>query len=205
MTGAEQSLIDRAVAGDRDALGELLEQHGPAVESRLHIGLRWRGLLDAGDVMQVTYIEAFLRVGSFDPARANLFSAWLRRIAENNLRDALSELEAQKRPPPERRVEMLVGGDSYIGLFDLLSAGGGTPSVIARGNETRALIDAALDLLPDDYATAVRLYDLEGRPIDEVATALRRSNGAVHMLRQRGHDRLRELLGTPSKILDTRA
>ncbi len=204
MSAADQSLIDRAVAGGKDALSQLLERHGPAVERRLRIGRRWRGVLDAGDVMQVSYIEVFLRIGLFDPGRANSFGAWLRRIAENNLRDALSELGAQKRPPPARRMDTRVGAESYVGLLELLSASGGTPSLIARTNETRALIEAALDRLPDAYARAVRMYDLEGLPIEAVAAALHRSSGAVHMLRQRGHDRLRELLGTPSRVLDTR-
>lgn len=205
MSAAEQCLIDRAVTGDRDALGELLEQHGPTVESKLHIGTRWRGLLDAGDVMQVTYVEVFLRIASFDPARASSFAAWLRQIAENNLRDAVRELQAQKSPPQERRVELFVGGDSYVGLFDLLSATGASPTLSARRNEARDLLAAALSRLPDAYADAVRMYDLEGRPIEQVAAALERSPGAVHMLRQRAHDLLRELLGSSSRILDTRA
>ena len=44
----------------------------------------------------------------------------------------------------------------------------------------------------------IRLYDLEGRPIAEVAAEMGRSSGAVHMLRARAHDRLRELLGPES-------
>ena len=64
------------------------------------------------------------------------------------------------------------------------------------------MLNAALNTLPADYRTAVRLYDLEGRPVAEVAGTMGRSAGAVHMLRARAHERLRAFLGTPSKLLD---
>ncbi len=54
--------------------------------------------------------------------------------------------------------------------------------------------------LPPDYATVIRLYDLQGKPIAEVAADLGRSEGAVYMLRARTHDRLRELLPGESKF-----
>ena len=56
----------------------------------------------------------------------------------------------------------------------------------------------ALTGLPPDYAAVIRLYDLEGRPIEDVARELRRTPGAVHMLRVRAHDHLRERLGAES-------
>jgi hypothetical protein len=42
------------------------------------------------------------------------------------------------------------------------------------------------------------MYDLEDRAIDDVTKALGRTRGAVHMLRARAHERLRELLGAES-------
>ena len=58
----------------------------------------------------------------------------------------------------------------------------------------------ALGSLPGDYEKVVRMYDLEGRPIGEVAAELGRSEGAVYMLRARAHDRLREQMGPASKF-----
>ncbi|MHC5109075.1 MAG: RNA polymerase sigma factor, partial [Planctomycetota bacterium] len=56
-------------------------------------------------------------------------------------------------------------------------------------------LSSALESLPADYETAIRLYDFDGMTIDDVADQMNRSTGAVHMLRARAHDRLRELLG----------
>lgn len=200
MIASEDALVARAVSGDADALGELLYQHGPAIEQNLRIGRAWRAALDPADVMQVTYLEAFLGIERFDPSRAGAFPAWLQRIAENNLRDAIRGLERQKRPPAEQRAELPVDGDSMMGLCVLLGATTTTPSrIMARGDLQRA-VEAAVASLPPDYATVIRRYDLESQSIAQVAAELGRSPGAVHMLRARAHDRLRELLGSTSTL-----
>lgn len=204
MTPEQRERVASAVSGDKGALGDLLETFGPDVEAALVISPLWRGALDAADVMQVTYMEAFGQIRTFDPQRADAFPAWLRRMAENNLRDAIRALEARKSPSPRLRVEAFAG-DASLALFDALTAGIGTPSRAARGNEAGERLRRALQCLPADYARTVQLYDLEGRSIDEVAAALGRSHGAIFMLRMRAHERLRELLGAASHILESQA
>src|SRR5438876_7034494 len=113
MAGArsEDELAGLAVQGDESALIELLDQ----VSVRLHaeiardIGPRYRGLVDADDIVQVTFMEAFLRMRSFIYAGPGSFLTWLRRIAQNNLRDAIKELERDRRPPPGKRIREPVG------------------------------------------------------------------------------------------------
>ena len=191
-------LIQKAVAGNDDATTKLLESYGPEVEQALSIGREWRSMLDPADVMQVTYLEAYLQVCRYDPDRSEPFPAWLRRIAENNLRDAIRALQRQKRPPPSGRIEPSQDSDSSSELFALLGVATTTPSRYVAREERIARLNAALDSLPDDYGRAVRLYDLDGLPIAEVARRMGRSGGAVHMLRARAHDRLREMLGSES-------
>jgi RNA polymerase sigma factor (sigma-70 family) len=203
MSDEQNDRVARAVAGDKDALCELLELFGPEVESSLNIGTAWQGQLDAADVMQVTYLEAFIQIGRFDATRSAAFRPWLRRMAENNLRDAIRSLEARKNPSPRLQLEAY-GGDSSLALFNVLTAGVGTPSRVVRQNEASDLLARALRCLPPDYSRTVQLYDLDGRGVDEVAAEMGRSRGAVYMLRARAHERLRELLGTPSGILESR-
>ncbi|MEW6073416.1 MAG: sigma-70 family RNA polymerase sigma factor [Planctomycetota bacterium] len=115
----------------------------------------------------------------------------------SNLRDGWRALERDKRPDPRRRADPAAAE----GLLDALRSEITSPSRAAARGEAAALLEAALAGLPDDYARVVRLYDLEGRTIEETADALGRSRGAVHMLRQRAHDRLRERLGRPERFL----
>lgn len=203
MAVVERDRVARAVTGDKEALGELLEIFGPQIEAGLTISPTWRGSLDSADVMQVTYLEAFMQIGRFDAGRPEAFSGWLRRMAENNLRDAIRGLEARRNPPPRLRLDAY-GGDASMALFDVLTAGIGTPSGAARRNDAGDRLRQALRCLPPDYSRTVELYDLEERSVEDVAAALGRSTGAVYMLRMRAHERLRELLGKPSEILESR-
>jgi len=196
----DQSMA-QAMRGDKDALTALLLQYGPQVRSRLagKMPARWQSMLDEDDVLQVTYLEAFLRIGQFSPAEddpGGSFLAWLTRIAENNLRDAVKWLDRKKRPPPTPGGD---GLDAEQSLIETLTGGLPTPSRQVGHAELRALLAAALGELPPDYAEVIRLYDLAGCPIDEVAARLKRSTGAVFMLRARAHDRLQELLGSSSQ------
>jgi DNA-directed RNA polymerase specialized sigma24 family protein len=80
-----------------------------------------------------------------------------------------------------------------------------TPSRTARVNEASGILLEALDRLPPDYREVVRKYDLEGVAIGEIAAAMNRSAGALHMLRGRAHQRLREILGESRDFLESRA
>lgn len=188
--------IRAAVAGDTDAMTELLQEHAPAVERSLSISREWRSVLEPADVMQVTYLEAFSQITRFDPGRTEPFRSWLQRIAENNLRDAIRGLERQKRPHPSRRIETPNDQDAGSDLYALLGVTTTTPSRQASRDEMHGRLNVALDALPDDYGRVVRYYDLQLLPIAEVSRRMRRSAGAVHMLRARAHERLREILGT---------
>ena len=193
------TLIANAVSGDIDAMTRLLNHHGPGVERSLSIGREWRSVLEPADVMQVTYLEAFIQITRYDPARSEPFRSWLQRIAENNLRDAVRGLQRQKRPQPSQRVyPMAAGHDTESSLLDLLGISSTTPSRHADRRERSSRLEAALSALPDDYGRAVRLYDLQALPIEAVAKQMGRSPGAVHMLRARAHERLKDLLGPES-------
>lgn len=65
----EEELVSRAVSGDEDALTTLLRRHGPGLRQQIapSIGAKWRPVLDADDVMQVTYLEVYLRIAGFVP------------------------------------------------------------------------------------------------------------------------------------------
>ncbi|MGE3182960.1 MAG: RNA polymerase sigma factor [Phycisphaerae bacterium] len=184
----------RAIAGDIAELSELLREAAPQLRPQIVINNKWQSVLDVEDVLQVTFVEAFLRIQSFDNVGDGAFLAWLRRIADNNLKDAIKGLERKKRPPPTAQA-IHATGDSVVDLFALLGVTTTTPSrVIAKG-EMQHSLDAALNELPPDYANVIRLYDLQGLAMAEIATRMQRSPGALHMLRTRGHARLKEIIG----------
>lgn len=206
MSDPSDEWVSRARRGDAEALSRLLETCGPRLADALagRIGQTWRSLLDVDDVIQVTFLEAFLRIDSCTAADARSFLAWVTRIAEHNLTDAVRELGRAKRHPPGRQEPGDDGRGSCAKLMDALT-GGSTPSQRASRNEACAAIEKALTHLPPDYQKVIRLYDLEGRTAREVSEAMGRTQGAVHMLRARAHDRLRQALGSESRYFSDTA
>ncbi|MEE8468343.1 MAG: sigma factor, partial [Planctomycetota bacterium] len=82
----EDARVVRAAEQDGNALEELLREFGPAVAVGLSIDRRWQASFDREDVMQVTFLEAYLRIGTLRSRTTEGFRGWLARIAENNLR-----------------------------------------------------------------------------------------------------------------------
>lgn len=199
MTSADDQLLQAAAQGDRNALAALLKTYGPRVRRGLHIDRTWQAALDPADVMQVTYFEAFLQISGLQARTPEVFVAWLTRLAQNNLRDGLKELRRLKRPSLRRRIQHRGSSNSGISIVDqLCSAPGKSPSRDAASREVRQLLTVALERLPQPYAEVLRLRDLEGQSVAEVATKVGRSPGAVCMLRVRAIQHLRALLGPES-------
>jgi len=187
--------IRLAMGGDADALARLLEQYGPAVRRSIRgeISPQLRAVLSEDDVMQESYADAFLSIHQLGPEGS--FFPWLLRIAKNNLLDAAKGLRAERRGGNHSRVETERGEEGALSLLDVLADSGTTPSRGAMRGELGEVLAAALAQLPDAYREVVRLYDLECRPVDQVARMLECSPGAVYMRRARARDMLREILG----------
>lgn len=203
MSLTDKELLAKAGTGDTDALSDLLGSVGPQVQAGLEgkIANHHQSAFDTADVMQVTYLEAFLRFLRFEPTGGiGSFVRWLERIAENNLLDAVRAIDREKRPPRSKKLTRVQKDGTYVTLLGNLTVTTGTPSREVAKSEANQLLEQALTKLPRDYERVVRELDLEGRSPGDAAESLGRSKGAVHMLRARAHDRLRELLGSPSKF-----
>ncbi|UCE61329.1 MAG: sigma-70 family RNA polymerase sigma factor [Phycisphaerales bacterium] len=203
MASSADDLLTRATDGDADALAILLERHGQAVRRTLEgkISARWQSVLSEDDVMQQTYADAFQDIGSFVPQGDGSFVAWLTKIANRNLLDGVKMLEREKRGGKRRRVEARSSDGSYVALYELVGRTSSTPSQHAARDEAKDVLGEAIRKLPTAYREVVRLYDLDGQPVQNVADALGRSCGAVFMLRARAHAHLRELMGAASDYL----
>lgn len=183
----ESERLERAIRGDRDALKELLMEYGPKVRLSIaaRIPKRFRSRLSEDDVMQETYVDAFLNVNEFQSLSENCFAIWLAKIAKNHILDTIQGLNALERGEGWHLFKLLSEVERDFGLSD-----------VGRKNGDRFESDfPAIDKLPEDLRRVVEMCDQQGRPIAEVASILGRSQGAVLMLRKRAHRRLLEIMG----------
>ncbi len=198
MLKSPDSLTSLAIAGRKDALRAILRRYDPLLRRFLDTRIRpiHRPIIEVDDILQVTYLEAHLRIGQFTPGGPDAFRSWLTRIAENNLLDAIRGIERHKRPPRDRQIMLSAGDDSYVTLLSLLSGTKMNPSAHLKSEELVSKIEDALGKLPPDYETVIRLSDLQEMAAEEVAMAMKRSRASVYMLKARAHARLAEILGS---------
>ena len=92
------SLIERARAGDEEALERLFARHLKPLQRWARGRLpRWaRDLADTDDLVQDTLLKTFKRIESFEPRRVGALQAYLRNAVLNRLRD---ELRRKGRQP----------------------------------------------------------------------------------------------------------
>ena len=205
MASPQDDLPMKAVNGDRRALEELLNIHGRTVRQCLKglIPPQWQAVLSEDDVMQETYADAAEHIAQFDSQHQSSFTKWLATIAQRNLQDALRMLEAEKRGGSHRRAETAPRDESWIALFELIGSSESTPSGHVARKEAVAALRLAMRRLPEAYAQVLTMHDLEGQPTQVVCAALKRSQGAMLMLRQRALRRLHEIMGTTSRYFSS--
>jgi RNA polymerase sigma-70 factor (ECF subfamily) len=172
-------LLARARAGDREALGELLEHNRGYLRNladRLlddRLGRR----IDASDLVQQTCLSVHKQIGEFVGHDAAQFAAWLRQIHERNIRNAVrDQLHTEKRAIS--REESPADGDAQV-------IGQTTPSQHAvRREESVQLANAIAQLVADEQEALRRRY-LEGQSVAEISAAMGLSKDALARLFKR--------------------
>jgi len=94
------SLIDRARAGDSQALEQLFARHRKTLQRWASGRLpRWaRDICDTEDLVQETLLQTFKRIGDFEPRGVGALQAYLRQAVLNRIRE---ELRRKGRRPDQ--------------------------------------------------------------------------------------------------------
>lgn len=201
MVGCEETLA-RAIAGDPDEAEKLFRSYSPQLRQMIadRIPATIQALVEADDVLQETYAEAFLSIQACQAACGRTFFAWLSSIAEHNLLDLQRGLFATRRDV--RRTCSAASLDRSLDqLARALTPSSESPMHSAGRRELSEKLRSALLELPDAYRSVIMLYDLRQLPIDQVAEQLQCSVGSIYMRRQRGHRLLRGILQSFSRYV----
>ena len=202
----EDGLLRRACTGDEKALSDLLSTHSAELSQVIarKLSAKWQSLLSQEDILQETFTDAFLDIHQFKPGQGSGFLAWLTTLATRNLYDAIRMLETDKRGGRMRRVTPGGNGESYASLMATIEGTATTPSGHAARDEARVALDQAIGQLPDHYGRVITMYDLEERPLADVAEAMGRTRGATAIMRHRAIRMLAEIMGPGSRFLSNR-
>jgi RNA polymerase sigma-70 factor, ECF subfamily len=135
-------LVERAKAGDTDALNRLFARHLPTLRRWASGRLpRWaRDAMDTDDLVQETVIRAVKRIGSFEPRHEGALQSYLRQAIVNRIRD---EVRRSARSP---------GADE---LQDNHADRGASPLEAAIGREAVERYEAALARLRPQEREAI--------------------------------------------------
>jgi RNA polymerase sigma-70 factor (ECF subfamily) len=152
-------LIDRARAGDQEALERLFDRHLSALQRWASGRLpAWaRDLADTDDLVQETLLQTFKRIGAFEPRGVGALQAYLRQAALNRIRD---ELRRSQRTP-ER-----------AGLDGVDLKSGDSPLEQAIGHEAVERYEQALQRLRPEEREAIIARVEMGYTYAELAEAL---------------------------------
>jgi RNA polymerase sigma-70 factor, ECF subfamily len=116
---------------------------------------------EAEDVMQQAYVNAYSHLRQFDGR--SLFSTWLTRIAVH---------EALARARRRGRYMTMDPEDNFTVEFPVPAISTPDPERLAFSRELGALIEAAIERLPDGAREVFILRQVEGMDTAEVAEVL---------------------------------
>jgi RNA polymerase sigma-70 factor (ECF subfamily) len=144
---------------------------------------------DARDAVQDAFLSAFRSLDGFQGDA--LVSTWLHRIVVNA---CLMKLRTKRRRPEESIEDLLPGfledGHQAQPAAQWKESG---DDLLAR-EETRTLVRACIDRLPEAHRTILILRDVEELDTDETAALLGLTSSAVKTRLHRARQALRTLL-----------
>jgi RNA polymerase sigma-70 factor (ECF subfamily) len=195
---APEELLRRARAGSGPDLGRLLELYRRYLTllARLHIGRRLQGKVDAGDLVQDTFLLAHRDFGRFRGTTEEELIGWLRQILAHSLAMCVRRYYGTQRRDVRLERELAVELDQSSRVLEQgLLAKSSSPSHQAARREQSVLLADALGELTDDYREVIILRHMEGLSFPEVARRMGRTLDSVKKLWPRAMVQLRRALG----------
>jgi RNA polymerase sigma-70 factor (ECF subfamily) len=172
-TETSLDLLERARAGDREALDRLVARYLPRLRRWASGRLpRWaRDMSDTEDLVQDSMLQTFKRIDRIDVAHEGALQAYLRQAVINRIRD---QFRRAGRVPPVAALDSQQPGQDA------------SPLDIAIGHEAVERYERALARLrPEDRAAIVARIEMDCTN-EEIAVALKKpSANAARMAVER--------------------
>jgi len=171
----EVILVQRAKQNDEAAFAQLYEEYFDKIYR--YVTIRIGDKMEAEDITQQVFLNAIKAISSFK-WKGVPFSAWLFRIAHNQVVDYLRKKTKRASVPLEE--SLVAGGDDPHEIFE-------------RKLDIERLASAVKKLTPAQQEV-ISLRFAGEMPIAEVARVMARSEGAVKALQHSAIVALRKVL-----------
>jgi len=180
----EAEVIKRILGGEKELYEILVRRNN----QKLYRVIRSYLKDDAGieDVLQNTYIKAYTRLYQFN--LESQFSTWLIRIAIN---ESLAELKKKGKVLHLNNYNQNMDNDSVLDIPDHKQL---NPQEKMAQNETKQLLENAIDQLDIKYKTVYVMKEVEEMSLKEIATALDIGLANVKIRLHRSKEMLKETL-----------
>ena len=181
----DRELVRRTLAGDGEAFAVLHRRYYARVFR--HALFRSRSSADAEDIAAETFVKAVHYLPQYRFQGESILP-WLCRIATN------LAIDQTRRSHGQTPLSLESATEDVRALMESVQDAGPNPHELAERHETQILIRAAIATLSHDQADAILLRFGGDLPIQEIATALGRTEGAIKSLIHRGLVNLRKTL-----------
>jgi RNA polymerase sigma-70 factor (ECF subfamily) len=188
--------LSAARAGDREALGQVLEASRGflLLLAQRQLGPRLQAKAGASDLVQVTLVDAVRDFGHFQGRTEAELLRWLRRLLQHNLADLVRQYRQTGKRQIDCEVRIDAGDSSHEGIG--LVATVPSPSGEVMAQEQAAALWRVLERLPEGYRRVIVLRYQEERSFEEIGSLLSLTADAARKLLLRAVQRVnRELEG----------
>jgi len=171
----EEGLVRRAQQQDTEALTQLYDENFDRIYR--YVALKIGDRMEAEDLTQQVFLKVLQSISSYK-LKGIPFSAWLYRIAHNQIVDYLRKKTKRATVP----------------IDESLASGGSNPGVIAEINMDLESLVSATKKLTKAQQEVISLRFAGELPIAEVARVMGKSEGAIKALQHSAILSLRKVM-----------
>ena len=172
----EEDLIKKAQKADKQAFGLLYDKYLPQIYRFVFLKTNHKAV--SQDLTSQVFLKAWQHIRNYK-RRGNPFSSWLYQIAHNLVIDYYRTNKYQFNLEEVKEVAV-VYEENIEKKID--------------NQKDLALIKKAIKKLPDKQQTVLIMKFVEGLSVQEIAKALKKSQGAVKVIQHRALKNLREII-----------
>jgi RNA polymerase sigma-70 factor (ECF subfamily) len=183
-------LVERFKRGETEAFSLIFRKYRRRLAVLVHykMGSELRGAVEVDDILQEVFLKAAQDMGNFTYQSPGGLMAWLSRISDHVVVDAVRYQNRGKR-----HADVMLRFRSESNPAGPEPVDRETPSQVFARAESIQILLKKLDALPAEYREMILLAKFEGLTTKEISERVKKSRESVALTLHRALKRFREL------------